>query len=369
MSTPPNADRSASPDPPEDAAAGAAEDTDAGATGAPAADAAVAGGGDAAPAGGTGPARDDDTGPASARDAGARDDIGPERDEAVAAGGTGPAHAGGGEPAPGGAGPAPGDDPHAREADTADRAGPAEAPQAAGTAPPRQRASLSGVVLALLLGLLGFTLVAQVRSVDTDTSLPAARQEELVRILADLDAHESRLRQEIAELEETLERLTTAGQSRQEALEEATRRADELGILAGILPVQGPGVIVQITAGQEPISAARLLDTVQELRGAGAEAIQITDGAGTQVRVVASTYFVDAEDGAVRVDGHLLRGPYTITAVGEPQTLLPALAIPGGVVESVQSAGGTVTVDERPDGVLVTAVREPAPLRYATPVS
>src|SRR5690606_14491057 len=347
MSRPPNADPSAPPDPPGDAAAAPAPagtgHTDAGATGAPAPDAATAAGADAAAAGETRRAPAADTGeptPGGREERAAGDDAARASDDQARARGV----------------DAEGDDP-------------ADGAQARRTARPRAGINLSGVVLALLLGLLGFTLVAQVRSLDTDSSLPAARQEELVRILADLDAHEHQLRQEIAELEETLGRLTTAGQSRQEALEEATRRADELGILAGILPVEGPGVTMQIIPGEEPISAARLLDTVQELRGAGAEAIQITDGAGTQVRVVASTYFVDAEGGAVRVDGQLLHAPYTITAVGEPQTLRPALAIPGGVVESVQSAGGTVTVDERPDGVLVTAVREPAALRYASPVS
>jgi uncharacterized protein YlxW (UPF0749 family) len=251
----------------------------------------------------------------------------------------------------------------------ADEAPADEAPADEPPAPPRRRVTLAGGILAVLLALLGFTLVAQVRSVNTDPSLPAARQEELVRILADLDAHEQRLRQEIAEQEEILQRLTTAGESRQEALEEATRRADELGVLAGILPVKGPGLTVEIHAGPEPISAARLLDAVQELRGAGAEAIQITDGAGTAVRVVASTYFVDEDGGMIRADGKLLRSPYTVTVIGDPATLRPALAIPGGVVESVQSGGGTVTLHEHPEGVDVTAVREPAPLQYANPVS
>jgi uncharacterized protein YlxW (UPF0749 family) len=244
-----------------------------------------------------------------------------------------------------------------------------EAPESDTGAPSRpRRLTPAGAVVALLLFLLGFTLVVQMRSVATDPTLAAARQEDLVRILADLDAHEERLRGEIADLEETWRRLTTAGQSQQEALEEASRRADELGILAGVLPVSGPGVVVEIRPGPAGVPAATLLDTVQELRGAGAEAIQITDRQDLAVRVVASTYFVDHEQGIV-VDGTLLRGPYTITAIGEPQTLRPALGIPGGVVERVNGLGGTVTVRDEPDGVEVSAVREPALLRHARPVN
>lgn len=233
---------------------------------------------------------------------------------------------------------------------------------------PRRRLTPATAMVALLLLLLGFTMVWQMRSVATDPTLSSARQEDLVRILADLDAHEFRLRQDIAELDETLRRLTTAGQSQEEALAEAARRADELGILAGTLPVAGPGVQVVIRPGPEGLSATTLLDAVQELRGAGAEAIQVADGSGTAVRVVASSYFLDRDPAGIDVDGVPLRGPYTITAVGEPRTLQPALGIPGGVVESVQAGGGNVTVREEPDGVQVSAVVEPGTLRYARPV-
>jgi uncharacterized protein YlxW (UPF0749 family) len=233
---------------------------------------------------------------------------------------------------------------------------------------PRSRLTGAGVVVALLLALLGFTFVVQVRSVATDPTMASARQEDLVRILADLDAHEERMRQEIAELQDTRGRLTTAGESQQEALAEAARRADELGILSGTLPASGPGLRVEIRAGVGVVTAAMLLDAVQELRGAGAEAIQITGGAGGEVRVIASTYFVDADRGIV-IDGELLRSPFTFTVIGDPRTLQPALTIPGGVVEKVHAAGGTVTMHEEPAGVEVTVVRDPVSLRFARPVS
>ena len=48
-------------------------------------------------------------------------------------------------------------------------------------------------------------------------------------------------------------------------------------------------------------------DAVQELRGAGAEAMQISGGGGTVVRIIASTYFLDAPDG-IDVAGRRLNG-------------------------------------------------------------
>lgn len=232
----------------------------------------------------------------------------------------------------------------------------------------RRRFGVSRLVVALLLGLLGFTFAVQVRSVAEDPTVAALGEEDLVRILANLDALEQRLSEDIDELQDTRRRLSTAGQSQQEALAEAERRADELGILAGTLPAAGPGVRVLMTGGGQAVTAATLLDTVQELRGAGAEAIQVEGAEGAAVRVVASSYFLDARTGIV-VDGQLLRSPYTLVAIGQPQTLTPALHIPGGVVESVQQDGGTVAVHEEPAGVQVSAVRQPQVLQYARPAS
>jgi uncharacterized protein YlxW (UPF0749 family) len=228
------------------------------------------------------------------------------------------------------------------------------------------RMSTAGAVIGLLLVLLGFAFVVQVRSNTTDPQLAASRPEDLVRILSDLDAREQRLRLEIENLEETRRQLDSGAQGREAARAEARRRADVLGILAGTLPAEGPGLEVTLSPGTEPIRAATVLDAVEELRGAGAEAMQIsgTNG-GLSVRIVASTYFVDSADALV-VDGQHLAAPYTIAVIGDPQTMRTALNIPGGVTDTVNQRRGTVTVRE-PDLVRVTALHPGGPLRHARP--
>ncbi|MFC0506162.1 DUF881 domain-containing protein [Micromonospora costi] len=232
----------------------------------------------------------------------------------------------------------------------------------------RSRFSAAGVMIAALLALLGFTLVVQLKTTSTDPTSGATRQEDLVRILSDLDARENRLRQDIASLEESQRQLRSGEQGRQAALDEATRRADELGILAGTLPATGPGLSVRFEAGGKPISATRVLDAVQELRGAGAEAMQISGGDRATARIIASTYFLDGENGSLVVDGRRLTGPYTITVIGDPATMRTALNIPGGVVASVQGDGGNVIVEDR-EAAEVSALHAPIKLEHARPVS
>jgi uncharacterized protein YlxW (UPF0749 family) len=222
--------------------------------------------------------------------------------------------------------------------------------------------------MGLLLGLLGFALVVQVRSNESNAVLPAARQEDLVRILDDLNSREDRLRREITELEQTHREISSGAGNTEAALEEARRRARELGVLAGTVPATGPGLVITIVEPKTAITAELLLDAVQELRGAGAEALQIRGSTGEAVRIGASSYFVDGRSGGITVDGEQLHGPYQLLVVGDPQTMDAALNIPGGVVNTVEQAGATMYLEQR-RSVQVTALRRVQAPRYARPVS
>lgn len=229
----------------------------------------------------------------------------------------------------------------------------------------RKRISGAGVLIGVLLALLGFAFVVQVRSNATDTTYAAARESDLLQILSDLDSTERRLNQDISTLQQTKQELQSGAASRDAALAEAKGRADELGILAGTLKAKGPGLTLQFVENTGTIKAGTLLNAVQELRGAGAEALEI-DGTGGSVRIIASTSFVDA-DGGVRVDGRRLTGPYTIKAIGDPAAMRPAVEIHGGVVAGVTRDGGNVIVNQR-DVVEINETRPPPELQFAKPV-
>jgi uncharacterized protein YlxW (UPF0749 family) len=228
----------------------------------------------------------------------------------------------------------------------------------------RWRLSSAGALIWVLLALFGFTLVVQLRSNTDDQGLASARQEDLVAILSDLEARDSRLQTEITGLESSQRQLTSGVSSRQAALAEAAKRADELGLLAGTLPGKGPGLKIVI----DKVKASAILNAVEELRGAGGEVMELAGANGVTVRIVASSYFVDAEGGGIVADGARVTGPYTLWVIGSPQTMQTALQIPGGVVASVNSAGGSVTMEAQ-TLVQVTAVRKATTLQYAHPVS
>ena len=230
----------------------------------------------------------------------------------------------------------------------------------------RPRLRRVDVLVALLLAVLGFAAAVQVRTAQVEGPLATARQEDLVTILDDLSNRNDRLRSEIATLNETQQRLTTGSGQSEAALAEARRRAQLLGVLAGTVPARGPGVEMTIADPEGLLTADVLLDALEELRDAGAEAVQIGGAEGEPVRVVASTALLDGDEGGVDVDGVLLRPPYRFTVIGDPSTLASALAIPGGVVDNVGQAQGRAVVT-RSENLLVGALRPLDRPRYARP--
>jgi uncharacterized protein YlxW (UPF0749 family) len=233
----------------------------------------------------------------------------------------------------------------------------------------RPRARRVDILVAALLLLLGFGLAVQVRSTQNEGVLASARPDDLVQILDELNNRGERLRAEVDSLTAAQQRLSSGSGASAAALAEARRRTQVLGVLAGTVRAHGPGIHVTITDPGAKVSASLLLDALEELRNAGAEALQLDgtglDGRPVAVRVVASTALVDRSQG-VAVDGVELRAPYRFVAIGDASTLAGALAIPGGVVDSVGQVGGTVHVNRLQD-VKVDALHAVTPPRYARP--
>ncbi|MGW1809334.1 DUF881 domain-containing protein [Streptomyces sp. NPDC002078] len=223
--------------------------------------------------------------------------------------------------------------------------------------PPRfTRAQL---IVALLLFGLGFGLAVQVASnSDTDSALRGARQEDLVRILDELDSRTQRLEDEKQGLEKQRQELQSSSDQAAEARKQTAEKERQLGILAGTVAAQGPGITMTIEDTKGTVKADMLLDAIQELRAAGAEAIQVNG-----VRVVAGTYFTDSGN-SIGVDGNKINAPYRFKVIGKPQDLEPALNIPGGVVQTLEKEQATVTVQQS-GKIVVDALRQAKRPDYA----
>lgn len=211
------------------------------------------------------------------------------------------------------------------------------------------------VLLAIAAAVVGFLLVGQLQGPRRESpSLEAESEGDLARILADLNAEADALQGEIAELKVQLGDLRRFSQDETAAGEAADEQLRNLQVLAGTTPVTGSGVVVTVSDPNGLLTYDTLIDIVQELRDAGAEAVAINDH-----RIGVATSFAE-RDGRVTVDGQVLTAPLRVAAIGQPATLEGGLKIPGGAVDAVSTIKGVrVTVDKQAKVDLPALERQP----------
>jgi uncharacterized protein YlxW (UPF0749 family) len=235
-----------------------------------------------------------------------------------------------------------------------------------------QRPGLVLPAILLILGVLVTAAVVQERA--EEERLPAQAQElvELVRIrraaIEDLAAQVGALNQRLEQAQEQ----QAAGSARVRAV---VRRIDRLRAPAGLAPVEGPGLVIELAdSPQAPRTRGELTDlriqdvdlrlVVNALWEAGAEAVAVNGR-----RVVATTAIREAGD-RVLVNFDPVSSPYRVAAIGDPDALRGGL---GGseiarqfeVWTEVYGLGFSIRGEDR---VGVPALEPARDLEWARPV-
>jgi uncharacterized protein YlxW (UPF0749 family) len=219
-------------------------------------------------------------------------------------------------------------------------------------------------VVAVLLAVLGFAFVVQVRDTAANDTYAGLRESELIQVLDGLTGTAERARREVDRLEARRDELRDESTRRAAALDEAEQRVRTLNIIAGLVPVTGPGLRVTITETSGRVAVGSLLDTVQELRTAGAEAMEFNDS----IRLGADSSFENAV-GGIELDDQLLEPPYVLDVIGDPHILRTALSFSTGPIETLEGLDGATVAVEELEAVEITSVREATRPEYAELVS
>ena len=225
--------------------------------------------------------------------------------------------------------------------------------------PSRLRTRTLLVVVAVAVGLL-VGIQAGERGASAGR-LESESVEDLTRILSDLNAEADRLAREVAALRVREARLGSEAGREDLLIEEARARLEDLQVLAGVVPATGPGLELRVTDPGGSMTWDQMLDTVQELRDAGAEAIAIG-----QHRVVASTWLGPAQ-GGVSVSGTTVRSPYVVRAIGNGAAIREALEIPGGPLTVLRAQPGVIVEVSLERRTTLPALQGERAFRYARP--
>jgi uncharacterized protein YlxW (UPF0749 family) len=187
--------------------------------------------------------------------------------------------------------------------------------------------------------ILGFLVVGQLRGQAGVPGLSNLTTQELTLVIANLNARNDELRDEVAALEQQAATLEASTSSSQTTVDQLKGDLARIRAWSGATGLQGQGVEIQVSG---PIGGDAIEDFLNELGNAGAEAIAVGD-----VRVVPGTVVAGAP-GAISVENSVLDDPFTITAIGSPEILLGSLTRAGGVISQIGVSYPDATISVTP---------------------
>lgn len=208
----------------------------------------------------------------------------------------------------------------------------------------RTKVALSLTVVATVLGFMASLQYRRTEiglKMGVESGESSAVDSRLIDQLNALKAANSAAEQSLANATTALTNFEKQSAGSSQAMKDMQTRLSDERILAGVTPVEGPGVTVTLMDGAGSGSDVEQVLThdwnvrsvMNEMFTAGAEAISING-----YRVVA-TSAVTCQGPVVSVNDHRLGAPFVIEAIGDPSTLQSALTIQGGILDLLRGNG------------------------------
>lgn len=218
-------------------------------------------------------------------------------------------------------------------------------------------------VMAITLGIVCFVLVLvlfiQFRTIEeTDISgIEAMQETELKEALSEWKTKYEDVNTKLEDTNSKIREYQEKKESNTEATELVEGELKTANMILGKTDVQGEGIEITITDGykidaeghqnQEDIIAVDLVQLVNELKKAGAEAISINEQ-----RIVNMTDIVDIGTKYILVNSQVVSSPYVIKAIGDKAYLESALSIKNGYVDQMKADGKNVTIENKKNIVI-----------------
>ena len=201
------------------------------------------------------------------------------------------------------------------------------------------------LILSIIIGIMCFIIVylmciqfRTINNIDVD-EIENMREDELRTALAEWKSEYQETTEEIELTREKIQEYKDKIASDEETGELLEADLKNAKMLAGLTDVEGPGVIITITDNiEQQVTSVDLLDLINELNSAGAEAISINNQ-----RVIAMTDIFDIENFVV-VKEQRIASPYTIKAIGDITYLQSALSIKNGYIDKYKTNGYTISI-------------------------
>lgn len=197
-------------------------------------------------------------------------------------------------------------------------------------------------IVFLFLGImLSLQFQAQTRFA---SDLTQQKTENLIAMVRGLSEKRQKLALEIIDLSNQLRSQMESSQDGQKRLESIIQETEKLAVVNGTTEHEGPGLTITIE-DYMPIVYTDLLNIVNELWNAGAEAIAINNHRITQHTTI--SYTETKSDGGrysaqedyymmyITINHQIIEYPIVISVIGDPNNLEKGLTLPGGIMDNL----------------------------------
>ena len=202
------------------------------------------------------------------------------------------------------------------------------------------------VTIGLICFILTYVMFMQFKVVEEAdiAQIENARESELKEKLASWKERYEDVESKVLESRQTLDEYNKRKESNQETSELVQKELEQAKQLVGITDVKGDGVVVTLKDNEEQcIDYNDLIELVDELRLAGAEAISINDK-----RIINMTDIVNITGNVILINSDRVTSPYVVKAIGDQKYLESALNTKTiGFVDKTLNYGKDITLERQ----------------------
>lgn len=197
-------------------------------------------------------------------------------------------------------------------------------------------------IMALILVCVMFMQFKVVNETDV-AQLESMREDELEEAITGWKEKYEEAYEKLVDTNKKINEYEEKLQSNAETAELVNKELEEAKRNFGLTDVTGDGIIVIITDTEEKTyDSEDLLDLVNELRDAGAEAISINNE-----RIVNISDIVDISTRYIKVNSEYISSPYTVKAIGDKTYLKSALTIKNGYFDLKEKEGYEIKIEDK----------------------
>jgi uncharacterized protein YlxW (UPF0749 family) len=190
----------------------------------------------------------------------------------------------------------------------------------------------------LILTAVMFTQFKTVEQTDI-TAIETMRETELRTELSDLRTKYSEIEEKLNETENKISEYQAEISDSKESSSVLENELNETKNYLGYTKLQGEGIQITLEDNQfKAIDRWDLLQLVNELKLAGAEAISINDE-----RIVSTTEIVTVGTQFILINGNRVPSPFVVKAIGNKKYLESAITIKGGYIDELLGDEKTVS--------------------------